>query len=105
MREYVLVKVSSKYVKLQLSTIIYIEALADYIIVNTATDKYTILTTMKKVEAILAEENFCRVHNSYIVNLEQITVIEGNQLLLGKTQIPVSRNRMKTLISRFQIIK
>lgn len=105
MREYVLIKVSSKLVKLKLTNILYIEALADYIIINTSTDKYTILTTMKKVEAILSEENFCRVHNSYIVNMEHITVIEGNHLLLGKLQIPVSRNRMKTLTGRFRIIK
>ncbi len=103
MEDYILVKVSSRHVKLRKSSIRYIEALADYIIIYTDEGKYTTLSTMKKVESILSD-GFCRVHNSFIVNLHHVTLIENTHLYIGKIQIPISRNRFKPLMTRFEII-
>lgn len=87
-----------------MNKILYIEALADYITIHTEDGKYTVLSTMKKVENMLSDD-FYRVHNSFIVNLEHITSIENSNLYINNVQIPISRNRSKTLMSRFKIIK
>jgi two-component system LytT family response regulator len=104
MEDCVLIKVSSRLMKLDTIKILYIEALADYITIYTEDGKYTVLSTMKNVESMLSDD-FFRVHNSFIVNLNHITFIENSNLYINSIQIPISRNKAKTLMSRFKIIK
>jgi DNA-binding LytR/AlgR family response regulator len=100
----VFIKVGTKLVCLELKNVHYIEALADYITIYTEKKKYTILSTMKRMEEILSGMDFFRVHNSYIVNIRQITSIENQTLMVGQTQIPVSRTRWKNLLDRIKLI-
>lgn len=102
--DHIFIKVSSRFVKLELKTIQYIEALADYVTIYTATDKYTIHSTMKGIEVVLPVNDFARVHNSYIVRLDKITAIEDNSISVNRVTIPVSRNRFKPLMQRLKLI-
>lgn len=102
--DHIFIKVSSRFVKLELKTIQYIEALADYVTIYTATDKYTIHSTMKGIEGVLPVNDFARVHNSYIVRLDKITAIEDNSISVNRVTIPVSRNRFKPLMQRLKLI-
>ncbi len=80
--ESIFIKVNSRLVKLNLNEILFIEALADYIIIHTANNKYIVHSTMKGVEGSLPENDFFRVHNSYIIRIDKITVIEDNTVVL-----------------------
>ena len=42
-----------------------------------------------------------RVHKSWVVNLEKISFIEGNQLRIASEQIPVSPAYKESLLKRF----
>ena len=46
--------------------------------------------SLKSIEEKLAGSSFMRVHRSYIVNLNNIEVIELNQIIFDKTRITVS---------------
>ena len=45
---------------------------------------------MKSLEQKLPEDQFMRVHRSFIVNLNKIDTIERSRIIFGKTYIPVS---------------
>lgn len=48
------------------------------------------LLSMKKMEEFLPEKDFMRVHGSYIVNLNKISVIERNRIVFDSdVYIPV----------------
>lgn len=87
----IFVKSDYKLVKLQLHKIQYIEGLKDYvkIYVDDRPQPVVALLSMKTIEEMLPSA-FIRVHRSYIVNLDKITVIERNRIIFGKTYIPVS---------------
>ncbi|MCE3278981.1 MAG: two component transcriptional regulator, LytTR family [Bacteroidetes bacterium] len=102
--DHIFIKVSSRFVKLDLKNILYIEALADYVTIYTPTDKYTIHSTMKGMENTLPANEFARVHNSFIVRLDKISVIEDNSIIINKTTIPVSRNKFKPLMQRLKLM-
>lgn len=102
--DHIFIKVSSRFVKLDLKSIQYIEALADYVTIHTPADKYTIHSTMKGIEGTLPANDFARVHNSFIVRLDKITAIEDNCITVNKITIPVSRNKFKPLIQRLKLI-
>ncbi len=102
--DHIFIKVSSRFIKLDLKTIQYIEALADYVTIHTLTEKFTIHSTMKGIEQTLPANDFARVHNSFIVRLDKISAIEDNCISVNKTTIPVSRNKFKPLIQRLKLI-
>jgi DNA-binding LytR/AlgR family response regulator len=45
---------------------------------------------MKAITEKLPEEQFMRVHRSFIVNLRQVHTVERSRIVFGKTYIPVS---------------
>lgn len=94
---HIFIKVSSRFIKLELKNILYIEALADYVTIHTLSGKFTIHSTMKGIESSLPQADFFRVHNSYIVRLDKIESIHDNSVFIHKTTIPVSRNKAKPL--------
>ena len=47
-------------------------------------------TTLKTIEQKLPEEQFMRIHRSYIVNLDKVETIERSRIVFGKNYIPVS---------------
>jgi two-component system response regulator LytT len=89
--EYLFVKHNSKLVKVNTSDIFFVEALKDYVQINTATQRYTIHATMKDVERKLPKKVFQRIHRSFIVNMDKISSIQGSDLILSdiNKQIPI----------------
>jgi DNA-binding LytR/AlgR family response regulator len=102
--DHIFIKVASRFIKLELKNIQYIEALADYVTIYTAAEKYTIHSTMKGIENTLPANDFARVHNSFIVRLDKIIAIEDNSITVNKTTIPVSRNKFKPLMQRLKLV-
>jgi two-component system, LytTR family, response regulator len=102
--DHIFIKVSSRFVKLELKDIQYIEALADYVTIYTNSEKYTIHSTMKGIESALPASEFTRVHNSFIVRIDKIIAIEDNAITINKTTVPVSRNRLKPLMQRLKLL-
>lgn len=88
--DHVFVKVDSKIVKVRFQDILYIEGLGNYISIFTETGRLVTLSTMKEVEEYLSDTYFIRVHRSYIIALNRVEYIEGNQIFLGKnTNVPL----------------
>lgn len=102
--DHIFIKVASRFIKLDLKKILYVEALADYVTIHTETEKFTIHSTMKGMEQTLPANDFARVHNSFIVRLDKISSIEDNCVSVNKMTVPVSRNRFKPLIRRLKLI-
>ncbi|MGB0391264.1 MAG: LytR/AlgR family response regulator transcription factor [Salibacteraceae bacterium] len=98
------VKSDSRLIKVDLSSITFIEALGDYNRIHTKQGKYTVLSTMKAMSVKLGTEDFIRVHKSYIVRLDKILKIEKNVIHLEGIKIPVSRTYKESLKSTLKIL-
>ena len=100
----IFVKVNSLLVKLNTRDILYIESLADYIIIHTDSAKYTVHHTMKGIETKLPSGYFMRVHNSFIVRLDKIINIDENLIVIQDKLIPISRANKSELMNRLKVI-
>jgi DNA-binding LytR/AlgR family response regulator len=89
-------------VRIDTRTILFVEALADYVTLHTTTGKFTIHSTMKSMESALPQKSFLRTHNSYIIRLDKIVSIEDNCLVIGDKLIPIARSKMKILQERLK---
>ena len=88
----IFVKSDYKLVQIELSKILYVEGLKDYIKIyeEGCTKPILSLMSMKSMEELLPASRFMRVHRSYIVQKEKIRVIDRGRIVFGKTYIPVS---------------
>ena len=97
------VKVDSRFVNIEFKDIKLVEAREDYVTIHTDQKRYTIYSTMKKLEKKLPE-NFMRVHRSYIVNLTRVEAIEDNLLVIEKHLIPVGGTYRERLMTRLNML-
>ncbi len=103
--KYIFIKVDTRFVKLNLDDILYLEANGDYVVFKTANKGYIVHTTMKKINDKLPDNKFIKVHRSYIVNIDKIVDIEDTTLLIDKKIIPVSRSKKDDLMKSLNLFK
>lgn len=103
-KDHLFVKSNGVHVRLLTNSIFYIEAQPDYLNIVTESGTYKVHSTLKSVADSIPLDQFFRVHNSFIVNLEKISGLEGNFVMIQKKTIPVSRSRQKELMSRINLI-
>jgi DNA-binding LytR/AlgR family response regulator len=103
-RDFAFVKDGTKIVRIDFNEILFIEALADYVQINTVDDRYTVLATMKSMQANLPQNDFFRVHRSYIVRKDKIKIIEDNMILMDKKNIPISRSAKQEFFNTFNFL-
>jgi DNA-binding LytR/AlgR family response regulator len=89
--DHFFVKSDSKFEKVLFNEVTYIEGLQNYAIIHTPTRKLITYLTMTSLEHQLPKELFLKVHKSYIVSIPQVKAIEGNEILIGQSRIPISR--------------
>jgi DNA-binding LytR/AlgR family response regulator len=106
--EEIFIKKGSALVKLKLIDIIYIEALENYVTLNTCDDKFTIHFTMKAIENQLPSGIFIRVHRSFIISKSMIQSIKDSSLDLkvGDTlkNIPVGKSYRDSLLNDINVM-
>ena len=105
-QDYIFVKDGNKLIKINLSDILYIEGLKDYVCIYTPQKKIISLQTMKSLEASLPNDRFVRVHNSFIIAFSAIEEIEKDRLVIKKTTIPISdtyKKAFREIIDKRQI--
>lgn len=105
-REFLFVKNNSRLVKLKTADIYFVEALKDYVTINTLNTRYTIHSTMKDIEAKLPDSDFVRVHRSFIVRLDKIAAIEQPNVILenDKKIIPIGGSYKDELAKRLNLV-
>jgi len=98
--DYFFIRCGSKYEKIFFNQILYVEGMQNYITIYTEKGKYITLLYLKNLEENLDARSFLRVHKSYIVSIDKIEAIEGNEIYIQSHRIPVSRNYREEVIRR-----
>lgn len=82
--DYIFVKseYKGKMIKINLEDIDYIEGMKNYVAIYRGKEKIMALLNMKDLEERLPKRKFMRVHKSFIIALNRVTVIEGNMVVL-----------------------
>jgi two-component system, LytTR family, response regulator LytT len=105
-KDYIFVKSNSRLIKLNTKEIYYIEALKDYVVINTLNSRYTIHSTMKDIEKKMPVSDFIRVHRSFIVRIDKIASIDLPNLVLenDKKVIPIGGSYKDDLVNRLNLV-
>lgn len=87
---YIFVKSEHQLVRLVLAEIRWLEAWGDYVKIYTGSDKPLLtLTSLQVFATVLPEQEFVRVHRSYLVRLAAVTLIQRGRIFIGDKSIPL----------------
>lgn len=98
--DHFFVKCEGKIEKVVYDELIYLEAMANYVVLHTVNNKMVVYMTIKGILEKLPADQFVQVHKSYIVNIRKINTIEGNMLHLGSTRITMGLNYTESVMDR-----
>lgn len=100
---HMFVKKKGEYHKLRYKDICWIKSDSDYLKIKTEDEKFFILSTMNKMLEELPDEQFIRIHRSFIVPVGKIdimnqrdryVIIEGDNIPVSKTYLPILQDRL-----------
>lgn len=105
-KDTIFVKSNLKLVKINTREIYFIEALKDYVTINTKANRYVVHSTMKDIEKKFSPTEFARTHRSYIVRIDKIAAIDHHFIILEdiQKQIPVSLSYRDELEKRLNML-
>lgn len=98
--DYIFIKVNEKLVKIKLIDIQYVKGSRDFVKIYTSkTCHFLTYSTMKAIQEKLPANDFIRIHNSYIVQINAIKFLTGNSIeLAAGTLLPVSKSHKDELL-------
>jgi two-component system, LytTR family, response regulator LytT len=91
--DFMAVKADGKIVKVPYNDILFIEGLKEYVRIVCRDTRLVTLESLKNLEEILPQDDFLRVHKSYIVAKDKVQALYGNMLEIAGRRIPVSRSK------------
>ena len=100
----IIVKKNSEFHCIAVNQIRYIEANGDYVLIYTDSSRYLKDHTMKYWETHLPDDNFVRIHRSFIVNIEMIAKIELYEKEMYKVHLK-SGDVLKASISGYKALR
>jgi len=98
--EHIFLKVDKQLVQVMIKDICYIESRKDYIKVVTAGEEFLCHQTLTDITARLPAGKFLRLHRSYTVALDKVSLFKDNCVHVRGKVIPVSREHRQELRRR-----
>ena len=92
--------------KVDVQDIYFIKGLGDYITIRTKTKTLIMRDNLKRIEQLLSENGFIRVHKSYIVSIQKIESIKGPVITILDEKIsvgPLYKNQFQQEVNRLRI--
>lgn len=89
--EAIFVKSEEKITKIPVANIWYLEAYGNYVKIYTPNGIHLSNRNLSHYEEKLKGRHFIRIHRSYVVPFSRIEALEGNQVIVAGTKLPVSQ--------------
>jgi len=98
--DFFYIKSDNKLVKIDYDSVLFVEALQNYVAIYTTDKKFITYLTFHSVEEHLPASRFVRTHKSYIVAMNKVESIEGNEIKIGQHHIPISRTEKESVLEK-----
>ena len=99
--EFLFVRADYQDIKIKFDEILYIEGLKDYVKIVTPEKRVITLTNIKGMMERLPQNDFIRVHKSFIVSIKKVESVKGNILIINSKEIPIGltyKDRFKKMM-------
>ena len=107
----VLSQTDTKFIRLQadkkihnvdIGQILFLEAMGDYVKVVMQDKTLIVHQTLQKLIDQLPSQAFFRVHKSYAVSLNKLEYVEGNQIIIKSSRVPIGQTYRNDFLETLQ---
>ena len=98
MVSFIMIKANKKLHKVFHSDIKYIQSSGDFVKIHTTSKVHICSETLKNIEQQLPENQFVRIHKSYLISLDFINYLEGNQVKIEEEFLPIGLTYKENLL-------
>ncbi|MDQ6764314.1 MAG: LytTR family DNA-binding domain-containing protein [Bacteroidota bacterium] len=98
-KDFFFIKCNQKIEKIKMNDVLYIEGMSNYVIVHTLQKKYISYLTSRSIEEQLPHELFVRIHKSFLVAVNSIETIDGNEIKIGNFTLPISKSYKENIMN------
>lgn len=100
--QQVIINVDKVLYQLNIADVYYVASDKDYVCFYTLQRKYVLLGSLSSWMEKLKDKGFCRIHKSYLVNLDHILTIKGNTVGLDMIELPIGRSYRSQFLLSFK---
>jgi len=94
---FLLIKENNTNLKLAYDEILYIESNSNYINIFTKTKKIITRQSLEWAELELPDNQFMRIHRSFIVNIRAVQKTSSKAVFIGEIEVPISRANVQKM--------
>jgi DNA-binding LytR/AlgR family response regulator len=95
--DYLFVKTNRQLQKVPFDEILFIEAMLNYVVIHTTTQKIITYASIKSMQDSLPASLFLKIHKSYIIAMAKIKSLQGYEVTIGTHTLPISRKHREEL--------
>lgn len=99
-QDYFFVKSNGRFERIFFGDVLFVESMQNYVIIHLAAAKHIVYITLAAILEQLPDEQFLKVHKSFVVAPDKVSSIDNNDLLIGQHRVPVSRNMREEVVKR-----
>lgn len=101
-QNFLTIRADYSLIKVLFEDILYIEAMGDYVKIFVMNKKTVIpKITLKSILSKLPQNDFIRVHRSYIISLTKVNSIKNRLIFIEDKEIPIGASYEENFLSRF----
>ena len=89
---FIYLNINKKIHKILIDEIIYVESIKDYLSIHTLSGDLIAKHTISAFEQMLPEDEFIRIHRSYIVSTGKIRGFNAQIIEIGNKELPIGPN-------------
>ncbi len=90
--KFIYLKINKKVHKIMIDEIVYVESIKDYVSIHTISGDLVAKHTISAIELLLPENEFVRIHRSFIVSISKINRFNAHDIEIGKKELPIGPN-------------
>jgi two-component system LytT family response regulator len=101
-QDYIFLKSGTRIEKINLNDILFVEGMKEYLRIHTPTARIMTLMSFKKMEELIPQDNFIRIHKSYLVRIDKIETIESQHVKIAGHSLPIGEMYRKAF---YEVLK
>ena len=98
--DFFFIKCDNRYEKIFFNELLFVKAMENYVVLQTASKQFISYLTFKSVEEYFPADKFLKVHKSYIVSIDRIDKIAGHEINIGQYSVPISRGLREDVMNK-----
>lgn len=98
--DFIVIKSDYKLHKIKYADIDYIEGLKAYVSFFVNGKRFITLESLKRLEELLPDDQFMRIHKSYIIPFTKVKSLDGNMLVIEDKKLPIGKSYKEIVLGK-----